>query len=163
MGQSMQMQLANGVHNRVEVRGFRFNREFDLRFVDCRISSLANVAEFSRHPLQSEHTAARWFACCCVFFSLSMAVKATATVSRLQSMHTTTFDLLLDLHLFPQRTHMSLPKYELIIKLADDLDWGQWWILRLGFGQALYQAPMLILKGGSPKHLCSAAFTCFIV
>ena len=124
-GQSMQTQLAIGVHNLPPLREVAFNvpKKFCSRFlVDCRISSLANVHEPSRQPLQAEHVDASLFAFCCVLFSLSTAVHATAILSALHPWQTTTFELPWDLHLLPQKAQMSDPKYEDIIELDMDLD-----------------------------------------
>ena len=115
IGQSVHTQLARGVHNlaplRVVLVGLNIPwMEFSLRFVDCRISSWANVLLCSRQPLQSEQTLARCNACCCVLLSLPMAVQVTAIVSLLHFWQTTTFELPTDLHLLEQKAHVSDPK-----------------------------------------------------
>jgi hypothetical protein len=110
MGQSIQIQLAIGLLN-----------PFLLPFA----SSLANDPASSSEPLQSEHMAARVFACCCVVLRRVSAVHTATALSCWQVMQTTARDFPVDFVRFPQSEHVSLPKYLDIIEHEADRESGQ--------------------------------------
>jgi hypothetical protein len=66
IGQSIHVQLANGLHNTPALRWLALKAKVGFFFL-LEVggnTSLANVSEVSRQPLHDEQTAATLLACC---------------------------------------------------------------------------------------------------